>query len=381
MKAIGLMSGTSMDGIDAALIETDGEAILSLGPGAGFPYSPDERHLLREAMVFARGMKVRDDRSGVLALAESMLTAKHAECVKAFAGANGIALPSIGVVGFHGQTVLHRPGERLTVQLGDGPSLSAALGVPVVYDFRAADVERGGQGAPLVPIFHRALALNAGLPLPAAFVNIGGISNLTFVPEGPAEGLIAFDAGPGNCLIDDWALRHTGEPLDRDAHLALSGHVNREALAALIAHPYFKAPAPKSLDRGTFTLDTVEGLSPADGAATLTAFTVAGIAAGARLLPEQPKIWIVAGGGARNPHIFEGLRRVLGAQTVTADAAGFSTDFMEAQAFAYLAVRRLKDLPSTFAGTTGISEPAVAGLLAYSSGAHQDPVSAATFGG
>jgi len=372
MKAIGLMSGTSMDGIDVALIETDGEAIYALGPACAFPYSPPERHLLHEAMVFARGMRVRDDRSGVLALAESMLTSKHAGSVRAFAQTYGIGRSSIGVVGFHGQTVIHRPEQGLTVQLGDGAGLSAALGVPVVYDFRAADVERGGQGAPLVPIFHRALALHAGLPLPAAFINIGGISNITFVPEGPAEGLIAFDSGPGNCLIDDWALRHTGEPLDRDARLALSGHVNREALGALIAHPYFKAPAPKSLDRGTFTLDAIEGLSPADGAATLTAFTVAGIAAAARLLPAQPRIWIVAGGGARNPYMFEGLRRVLGAQTIAADEAGFSADFIEAQAFAYLAVRRLNELPSTFAGTTGVSEPVVAGVVAHPSDAHQD---------
>jgi anhydro-N-acetylmuramic acid kinase len=364
MKAIGLMSGTSMDSVDVALIETDGEAIHSFGPAAEYPYSAAERQLLREAMESARGLNRRDDRSGVLALTDGMLTAKHDECVQAFAAANGIGLASIDVVGFHGQTVLHRPEQRLTVQLGDGAGLSARLGLPVVYDFRATDVERGGQGAPLVPVFHRALALHAGLPLPAAFVNIGGISNITFVPDGPVGGLIAFDAGPGNCLIDDWALRHTGEPIDRDARLALSGTVNRDILAALVAHPYFAAPPPKSLDRGTFTLDKVQGLSPADGAATLTAFTVAAVAAGARLLPAQPKTWIVTGGGARNPHIFEGLRRVLGADTITADAAGFSSNFIEAQAFAYLAARHLRKLPSSFPGTTGVPDPAIAGVLA-----------------
>jgi anhydro-N-acetylmuramic acid kinase len=225
-------------------------------------------------------------------------------------------------------------------------------------------MDNGGQGAPLVPVYHRALALRAGLPLPAAFVNIGGIANVTFVPEGPAEGLIAFDTGPGNCLIDDWALRYTGEPMDRDAKLAMAGKVDRQALAALISHPYFKEPAPKSLDRGSFTLDAIGDLSPQDGAATLTAFTVAGIAAAAHQLPAHPRIWIVTGGGARNPHMFEGLRRVLGVNTVTADEAGFSTDFMEAQAFAYLAARRLKELPSTFAGTTGVSEPVICGLSA-----------------
>ena len=364
MKAIGLMSGTSMDGIDVALIETDGEAVHAFGPACAYPYSAAERHLLREAMVAGRGLTARDARGGVLALAESMVTSKHADCVQAFAEANGIKLSSVDVIGFHGQTVLHRPEQQLTVQLGDGWGLSAALGVPTVYDFRAADMDSGGQGAPLVPVYHRALALRAGLPLPAAFVNIGGIANVTFVPEGPAEGLIAFDAGPGNCLIDDWALRHTGEPMDRDAKLAMAGKVDRQTLAALISHPYFKEPAPKSLDRASFTLDLIGDLSPEDGAATLTAFTVAGIAAAAHQLPAHPRIWIVTGGGARNPHMFEGLRRVLGVNTVTADEAGFSTDFMEAQAFAYLAARRIKELPSTFAGTTGVSEPAVCGLSA-----------------
>ncbi|MBI4724679.1 MAG: anhydro-N-acetylmuramic acid kinase, partial [Rhodomicrobium sp.] len=183
MKAIGLMSGTSMDSVDVALIETDGYSIHSFGPVAEIPYKAVERQLLREAMVSARGINRRDDRTGVLAIAESMLTAKHAECVKTFVAENGITLSSVDVVGFHGQTVIHRPELGLTVQLGSAGCLSAAIGVPVVYDFRAADVERGGQGAPLVPIFHRALALRAKLPLPAAFVNIGGISNVTFIPE------------------------------------------------------------------------------------------------------------------------------------------------------------------------------------------------------
>jgi anhydro-N-acetylmuramic acid kinase len=364
MKAIGLMSGTSMDGVDVALIETDGESIQSFGPSCSYPYSAAERNLLREAMVFARGMKARDTRGGVLTLTESMVTTKHADCVKAFAEYNSIKLSSIEAIGFHGQTVLHRPEQQLTVQLGDGAGLSAALGVPVVYDFRAADVEGGGQGAPLVPVFHRALAQRAGLPLPAAFVNIGGISNITFVPDGSAADLVAFDAGPGNCLLDDWALRHTGEPMDRDAQLAMAGKVDRDTLMRFLAHPFFREPGPKSLDRGAFTLDMIGGLNAADGAATLTALTVAGIASAVHLLPSKPIVWVISGGGARNPHMFEGLRRLLGPNTMTADAAGFSTDFTEAQAFAYLAVRRLKGLPCTFKGTTGVPAPTVGGLIA-----------------
>jgi anhydro-N-acetylmuramic acid kinase len=366
MKAIGLMSGTSMDGVDVALIGTDGEAIHSLGLAAGFAYTAVERQLLREAMDWARGIARRGDRSGVLSIAERMLTAKHAESVKTFAADNGIDLSSVDVIGFHGQTVLHRPERRLTVQLGDGAALSAALGVPVVYDFRAADVEKGGQGAPLVPIFHRALASREKLEMPAAFVNIGGIANVTYVPDGPPEGLIAFDAGAGNCLLDDWAMKYIGEPLDRDSRLALAGTVNRKALEALLSHPFFNAPPPKSLDRSAFPLNALAALSGPDGAATLTAFTVAGIAAAARHFPAKPKTWIVSGGGTHNPHMMEGLRRVLGPDMMTADMAGFSSDFMEAQAFAYLAARRLRNLPASFPGTTGASQAVVCGVLAPS---------------
>ena len=363
MKAIGLMSGTSMDSVDVALIETDGEAVHSLGPAAGYAYTSQERQLLCEAMDWARGIVHRKDRSGVLSIAESMLTAKHAESVKTFAADNGIDLAGVDVLGFHGQTVLHRHERRLTVQLGDGAALSKALSVPVVYDFRGADMEKGGQGAPLVPIFHRALAFRERLELPAAFVNIGGIANVTYVPDGPPERLIAFDAGAGNCLLDDWAMKHIGEPLDRDSRLALAGTVNLKALEALLSHPFFSSPPPKSLDRAAFSLDALASLNAPDGAATLTAFTVAGIAAAARHFPEKTRAWIISGGGAHNPHMMEGLRRVLGPDMMTADVAGFSADFMEAQAFAYLAVRRLRDLPATFPGTTGVSEAVAGGVV------------------
>ena len=363
MKAIGLMSGTSMDGVDAALIETDGEEVHALGPTAEFAYTEAERQILRDAMEEARGLTNRTSRGGVLATAEAMVTAKHAEAVQSLAGDHSIDLAGVDVIGFHGQTVLHRAEQRLTVQLGDGAALSGALGVPVVYDFRAADVEKGGQGAPLVPIYHRALALREKLELPAAFVNIGGIANVTYVPDGPPEALLAFDAGAGNCLLDDWALQHTGVPLDRDSRLALSGSVNRGALETLLKHPFFSLKPPKSLDRNAFALDALAGLSAADGAATLTAFTVAGIAAAAHHFPERPGTWIVSGGGTHNPHMMEGLHRVLGRDMITADLAGFSADFMEAQAFAYLAVRRLRDLPATFPGTTGVAEPSAGGVV------------------
>jgi anhydro-N-acetylmuramic acid kinase len=360
MRAIGLMSGTSMDGVDVALIETNGETISRLGPAMGFSYSPPERQLLREALEAARGVSRRGDRGGVLALAEELVTSKHVVCVEVFLREAGIDPGSIEVVGFHGQTVLHRPELGFTLQLGDGKHLARALNLPVVYDFRADDMEEGGQGAPLVPIFHKALAGLVRFARPAVFVNLGGIANVTFVPDAGPEKLIAFDAGPGNCLIDDWAERHTGEPIDRGGRLALAGMVDKAALEALLRHPYFETPPPKSLDRRAFTLEPVDALRPADGAATLTAFTVASVVAARRFFTEPPLTWVIAGGGTHNPSLLEGLRRVLDGHVVSADEAGLSSEFMEAQAFAYLAVRKLKSLPSTFPNTTGAAKPVVA---------------------
>lgn len=363
MRAVGLMSGTSMDGVDIALVETNGEGIDAFGPVMGFAYSPEERQLLREAVESARSISRRDDRSGVLGVAEKMVTARQLACIREFFEKSEIDPASVDVIGFHGQTVVHRPEANFTVQLGDGQELARELGRRVVYDFRADDMEEGGQGAPLVPIFHRALALHAGLELPAAFINIGGIANVTFIPDAGPDKLLAFDAGPGNCLLDDWSLMQTGEPMDKGARLAMTGNVNQTALEALLRHPFFREAPPKSLDRNAFSLEPVKALSPGDGAATLTAFTVAGIGAARQFLPQSPRIWIVTGGGARNPHIMEGLRRVLHGKVVTADEAGFSSEFMEAQAFAYLAVRRLKGLPSTFPGTTGACRPALGGRI------------------
>jgi anhydro-N-acetylmuramic acid kinase len=366
MKVIGLMSGTSMDAVDVALIETDGEVVSAFGPGEAYPYSEPERQLLREAVASARGLSKRDDRSGVLAVAEAMITAKHAEAVGAFTAHFNIDPAEIAAVGFHGQTVIHDPEKAFTVQIGDGSALAKAIGMPVVYDLRARDMEQGGQGAPLVPIYHQALARKLELPLPAVFLNIGGLANVTFVPEADAETgqLIAFDTGPGNCLLDDWVLKHNGTPFDEDARIALSGNVSKIALEALLSHPFFKAAPPKSLDRSAFSLDPLDGLSVADGAATLTAFTVASIKAATLHLPKPPASFIVAGGGAKNPHMVAGLRRVLQPEPRLADAVGLSAEFMEAQAFAYLAARHLRELPATFPGTTGVSEPALAGVLA-----------------
>ena len=362
LRAIGLMSGTSLDGVDVALVETDGEGAVQLGPTGYRAYSEEERRFLVTALAEAAGMEGRQDRRGRLAEAEELITRAHAEAVEAFLHQSEITTGSVDVIGFHGQTVLHRPELGLTVQLGDGERLARRLGVPVVYDLRAADVAAGGQGAPLVPVFHRALVEAAGFETPIAVLNIGGVANVTLIGR---EGmLLAFDTGPGNALLDDWMVERTGSPFDENGRTAASGRAAEPLLAWLLVHPYFGKAPPKSLDRNWFSHRIVGHLSTVDGAATLAALAVRAIARALDFAPEPPQRWIVAGGGARNGEILRLLRHQLGVEITTADAVGWSSAFLEAQAFAFLAVRSLKGLPITFPSTTGVREAMTGGVLA-----------------
>jgi anhydro-N-acetylmuramic acid kinase len=364
MRAIGLMSGTSMDGIDIAAIETDGERVTRFGPSAVHFYHDEEREILRRATDMARTLRDRTARPGVIAEAEQLVTVLHAAAVNAFLDANGIDRASIDVVGFHGQTVLHRPEAHLTIQLGDGPALARELGLPVVYDFRAADVAAGGQGAPLVPIFHRALARDLDRPRPIAVLNVGGVANLTFI-DGDSDP-VACDTGPGNGPIDDFICARTAEEHDSDGRAAAAGRVDEAFVACVLAHPFFAHMPPKSLDRSDFALAKLglPDMSVEDGAATLTALTAAAVARAVPLLSAAPATWIVAGGGARNPTLMRMLAQRLAPATVeTAGAVGWSGDTLEAQAFAYLAVRTCKGLPITFPTTTGVPCPMCGGIL------------------
>lgn len=362
MRAIGMMSGTSMDGVDVALVETDGEREARQGPFLSFEYSFSDRILLRDALEEAKGITERDQRPGAVAEAETMIDARHAEALGKFLADNKIDGSSIDVVGFHGQTVLHRPEERLTVQIGNGAALAKAVHIPVIYDLRAADVAAGGQGAPLVPAWHHALVNSAELFGPVAVINIGGVANMTIVASPAAEPL-ACDTGPGNALVDDLMLERTGEPMDRDGECAAKGTADRAILAQMLGHPFFQLPPPKSLDRNDFTWEAVAGLSTEDAAATLTSFTAMSIALALGRLEEKPRMAIICGGGARNPVMLEELRN-MPCDIRTADEMGWSAEAMEAQAFAYLAVRSLKGLPITWPGTTGVGQPMTGGVLA-----------------
>jgi anhydro-N-acetylmuramic acid kinase len=289
------------------------------------------------------------------------LTDLHAEAVTHFLEDCRIAPESVDIVGFHGQTVLHAPERKLTVQIGDGPRLASRIGIDVVHDLRAADVAAGGQGAPLAPVYHRALA--AKLPeRPVAVVNVGGVGNVTWV--GRDGTLIAFDTGPGNALLDDWMLQNTGRAVDADGAAAARGRVDGPALTALLTHPYFAELPPKSLDRNAFSLDPVRGLSREDGAATLAAFTAASLARAREHMPEPPKLWVISGGGRRNRTLMAMVAERVESAVAPAEAAGFDGDAVEAEAWAYMAVRSLNGLAITFPGTTGVAHPLTGGVLA-----------------
>nr|WP_255618078.1 anhydro-N-acetylmuramic acid kinase [Aurantimonas sp. VKM B-3413] len=365
-RAIGLMSGTSLDGIDVALLDTDGETIVRRGPARVYAYDAAFRDRLANALVAAKAISARDERPGDLAALEVALTERHAEAVRRFGSDYGIDLSSVDVVGFHGQTILHRPERALTVQIGDGGLLADRLGRPVVSDMRAADMVEGGQGAPLVPAYHMALAANRPptlSALPVVFVNIGGISNVTYV-DGRHDP-VAFDSGPGNALLDQWLQREAGIPFDQNGAVASEGGIIEDLAAHYLGSPFFSRPLPKSLDKFDFSVPESAAGSLEDVARTLCRVSARAILKAAEHFPERPKLWIICGGGRRHPAIMADLRAEApgGAAVVAAEEAGFDGDAMEAEAWAYLAVRSLAGLPLTYPTTTGCRKPVTGGLI------------------
>lgn len=354
-RAIGLMSGTSMDGIDVAAIETDGQSVLWAGPGMTFPYEPEDRARL--------ALAIRNPEMDVTTL-EADLTDRHIAAVKAYLATLPHDKRHLDVVGMHGHTLIHKPDQHFTRQLGDAAKLSAALGVDTVFDFRSNDMAAGGEGAPLAPVYHQALA--RALPQPVVFVNIGGVSNITYVN---GDEMLAFDTGPGNALIDDWVEAHTGQSYDKDGAIAARGTPDAAVLKTLLGHPYFSKKPPKSLDRLDFSSAPVEGLNLEDGAATLTAFTADAIALSVRHMAGTPLRWLVTGGGRHNSTLMAMLDKALPGAVEPIEAIGADGDALEAQAFALMAVRRLLDLPISFPGTTGVPRPLCGGRLVSAAGA------------
>lgn len=367
LTAIGLMSGTSLDGIDAAIIRTDGEGDVEVGPAVSVPYSPATRTMVRRATKAAlEGRKTASD----IEDAAVQVTVAQSAVVEDLLQDSGLSAEEVDVVGFHGQTILHRPplDEKSighTWQIGNGAMMAERLGIPVVDQFRQADMRNCGQGAPLAPIYHQALATAAGLSASGcAVLNLGGVANITFVPgNDPREKLLAFDCGPGNGLIDQWVEQKSGAAMDEGGALAASGSIDEQALRLLFLNPYIKAPAPKSLDRYDFKLGPVEKLSLEDGAATLTAFSAECVSRSVALLPSLPAQWVVCGGGRHNPVLMAALRERLAQPVAAAEDIGWRGDFIEAECFGYLAVRALRDLPISFPSTTGVTRPLKGGTI------------------
>ncbi|MET4897606.1 anhydro-N-acetylmuramic acid kinase [Sphingomonadaceae bacterium jetA1] len=358
MLAIGLMSGTSLDGVDAALIETDGERMVRPLGFRSEPYSDSARAELAEATALALTFD-RPRASPPIVAAGELIVRTHALAVQKLLRDAGVEAETVDVIGFHGQTVAHRPDRGWTWQIGEGQALADATGIATVHDFRSADVAAGGQGAPLIPVYHAALA--AGLEPPVALLNLGGVANITFI--GREGALVAFDTGPANGLIDHWMEAECGQRFDAGGALAAAGRVDPAVLAKMLAHGWFDQAPPKSLDRNDFTIEAAHGLSAADGAATLTAFTARTVARAFDHLPERPRRLLVAGGGRHNATMLAMIAAETGLTPEPTDRLGWNGDALEAEGFAYMAVRRLRDLPISFPGTTGVPRVMTGGML------------------
>lgn len=354
-QAIGLMSGTSHDGVDAALVRTDGETFIKRLDFHFVPYPPEIRQKIREIMGW------RPERAGDVRLIEIELTNMHVRAVLELLKMADVTAGHVDVIGFHGQTILHKPSEHFSWQIGDGALMAEETGIDVVNDFRTADVKAGGQGAPLVPLYHQVMCATLR-ERPVAVLNIGGVANVTWVGAGKQD-ILAFDTGPGCALIDDWMFKKTGKAVDRDGIAARAGKVRQDLIDGWLRHPHFALRPPKSLDRNAFSSAAVDGLSVEDGAATLAAFTAQSVVLGTRFFSEQPKRWLVTGGGRLNPAIMNNLRELLGVPVEPVEALGWNGDAVEAEAFAYLAVRSLKKLPLTLPTTTGIKGALTGGVL------------------
>jgi anhydro-N-acetylmuramic acid kinase len=357
--AIGLMSGTSMDGVDAALLRTDGRGQIEPGASVTVAYGSDLRNELRASL----GHHTAPDKL------VARLTDAHAKAAATLLDTAGVDAADVDVVGFHGHTILHQPWQGRTIQIGDGNRLAKALGIDVVNDFRSNDVAAGGQGAPLVPLFHAALSRE--IPKPLAVLNIGGVSNVTWIGDGfdldalgdCAAQILAFDCGPGNALLDDWVFRHTGHHWDEDGALAASGRADTAVVERFLTSEYFERSPPKSLDRNDFRLDDAAELSAPDGAATLARFSAAAISRAPDWFAVPARQWLVCGGGRRNPVLMAEVADALGAPVASVESVGWDGDALEAQAFAWLAVRALDGLALTLPTTTGVARPLSGGQM------------------
>lgn len=354
---LGLMSGTSMDGVDGAMLMTDGVRLHAFGDTYFRPYSSEEQSIIAAAQGLWPG-----ESPNLLAAAESVIRQAHREVIEKF--------PEAQLIGFHGQTLAHDPDRARTHQIGDGAALAQETGKRIVWDFRSADIAAGGEGAPLAPFFHHACARLLGLQRPLAFVNLGGVGNVTLVngmktlPEGP-EALLAFDTGPANALINDVMQERMNKTYDKDGKIAQKGRAHQDVLEHVFEDGYFLRSPPKSLDRNSFSYlkSLINPLSTEDAVATLTVLAASCVYAAQMHFPYDPYRWVICGGGRKNTALMVALKQKLEANVEPAEAIGLNGDMLEAQAFAYLAARVLYDLPISSPTTTGCASPTVGGQI------------------
>ena len=358
IRALGLMSGTSMAGVDASVLVTDGQKIHEFGESLFRPYTAREVEVLTAAQGLWPGSEIETLEAGL-----KVVQNVHADLIGQF--------DNIDIVGFHGQTLNHNPAKGCTFQLGDGANLASRTGIKTAWDFRTTDMKNGGQGAPLAPFFHFACALWAGIKEPVAFLNLGGLANVTLVDPNKVSpeidgALLAFDTGPANAPLNDLMKTRMNQFYDRNGALAAKGTANEFILKRIVQHPFFSQKPPKSLDRHDFhyALDLVKKLKDEDAASTLTALPAACVAASQCHLPIQPRNWFVSGGGAQNPTLMNELKKRLSGRVAPVESIGLASDMIEAQAFAFLAVRTLRGLPLSAPSTTGIAVPTKGGQIA-----------------
>ncbi|ASD28273.1 anhydro-N-acetylmuramic acid kinase [Brevundimonas diminuta] len=365
LRVLGFMTGTSLDAVDMAVIETDGHDILSFGPAGEMKLDGETRAIIEDAIDDAFDWERDEEEPDSFEDARMAVADAHLAAALGFMAVNGVKSSALDLVGVHGQTVLHEaptpdaPGR--TVQLIDAVSVAEGLSVPVAYDFRSADVAAGGQGAPLAPVYHAALVRKAGMEGPVAVLNLGGVGNITLIRAD--GGLEAFDTGPANGMVDLLVQSRMKKRMDEGGRLAAAGTADKAVLAAYLAHPYFAATGPKSLDRFDFSLDPVADLSLEDAAATLTVFAAQAVALGVARCSEQPKEIVVCGGGRHNPVLLTAIRDCVGVPVSTAEDKGWRGDSIEAEAFAFLAARCCLGLPISFPGTTGVPTSMTGGRI------------------
>lgn len=365
LRVLGFMTGTSLDAVDMAVIETDGHDILGFGPAGEMKLDAETRAAVEDAIEDAFDWERDEEEPDSFEDARMAVADAHLAAALGFMAVNGVKSSALDLIGVHGQTVLHEaptpelPGR--TVQLIDAVSVAEGLGVPVAHDFRSDDVAAGGQGAPLAPVYHAALVRKAGMEGPVAVLNLGGVGNITLIRAD--GGLEAFDTGPANGMVDLLVQSRMKKRMDEGGRLAAAGTVDQAVLDAYLAHPYFAATGPKSLDRFDFSLDPVANLSLEDAAATLTAFAAQAVALGVARCSEQPKEIVVCGGGRHNPALLAAIRQRVSVPVSTAEDKGWRGDAIEAEAFAFLAARCRLGLPISFPGTTGVAAPMTGGRI------------------